>query len=49
MQKRLLNLLIQHASEPLEKQKEILDDHLKKWMKGYDQVDDISVLGFKVG
>ena len=48
MQKQLLSIITENAASPLKKQKEILDDRIEEWMKGYEQIDDISVMGFKV-
>jgi PAS domain S-box-containing protein len=48
MQKKLLEIIQENAMEPMKKQQEILENELSDWMKGYDQVDDISVLGFRV-
>jgi len=29
-------------------QKELLEQELKNWMKGYDQTDDILVMGIRI-
>lgn len=42
------DLLLKIHKEPMEKQKEILQDTLKKWMGESKQIDDILVMGFKV-
>jgi serine phosphatase RsbU (regulator of sigma subunit) len=41
-------LLIEIHKKPMRKQKEIMHDRLQKWMEGYDQVDDILVLGVRI-
>ncbi|MDG1476044.1 MAG: hypothetical protein P8Q14_02760, partial [Vicingaceae bacterium] len=52
MQKSLLNLLLDNSELSLEKQKFALEENLNEWMvsggESYEQVDDISVIGFKV-
>ena len=40
-------LLSMHEKEMAEQQ-QILDDTLKEWMKGYEQIDDICVMGVRV-
>jgi serine phosphatase RsbU (regulator of sigma subunit)/Tfp pilus assembly protein PilF len=46
--KNFKNLLISISEQPLENQKEMLEKELKRWKNGYDQVDDICILGYKV-
>ncbi len=48
MQKRLLEILTTNADKDLDEQKNILNQNLLEWMDGYEQVDDISVLGFRI-
>ncbi len=48
MQKQLLNIITENASSPLKKQKEVLQSRIEEWMVGYEQIDDISVMAFKV-
>ena len=48
MQKKLLELLVSSVNESMETQKHNLENNLISWMKGYDQVDDISIIGFKI-
>lgn len=46
--KEFKNQLIQCSHLPLEKQREMLDSFLTTWMAGYDQTDDILVIGFRI-
>jgi serine phosphatase RsbU (regulator of sigma subunit)/TPR repeat protein len=46
--KEFKNQLIQCSHLPLEKQREMLDNFLTTWMTGYDQTDDILVIGFRI-
>jgi len=48
LSKSMKALLTEVHSQPMLKQKEILDDVLGQWMKGFQQIDDIIVLGVKV-
>ncbi len=46
--KRFREALITIQDKPMIKQKEILSTQITEWMNGYDQTDDISVLGVKL-
>ena len=48
MVKRLKELLTTIGHLPLSEQKEILESTLTSWQQGYEQVDDILVIGFRV-
>jgi PAS domain S-box-containing protein len=48
MQKRLLDIIISNGDKSLKDQKQLLELSLTEWMKGHNQVDDISVMAFKV-
>ena len=41
-------ILLEHHDKSMVIQKEILEEELKNWMKGYDQTDDILVMGVRV-
>ena len=41
-------LLLSIHNKPIEEQREILFETLKQWMDGYEQVDDILVIGFRI-
>jgi serine phosphatase RsbU (regulator of sigma subunit) len=41
-------LLLSIHNKPMEEQREILFETLKQWMDGYEQVDDILVIGFRI-
>ena len=41
-------ILFENHNKPMLTQKEILEQELKNWMQGYDQTDDILVLGVRV-
>ncbi len=46
--KRLQNLLLSMYNEPMDKQKEKINDALINWQGNHEQVDDILLIGFKV-
>ncbi len=46
--KNLQTILTNAAKQPLSEMKQILADTLKKWQGDLEQVDDITVIGFKV-
>jgi serine phosphatase RsbU (regulator of sigma subunit) len=48
MYKQLKDVLVSISNEPIKNQKIILDKILMKWMHGYDQVDDITLIGIKI-
>jgi serine phosphatase RsbU (regulator of sigma subunit) len=48
MSKNLKNLIISHASLPMNEQEEILRIEIKSWMKHYEQVDDLLVIGIRL-
>ncbi len=48
MSKRFKNKLLEIHQEPPEQQKNLLEETLDEWMKGYEQVDDILIIGFKI-
>ncbi len=48
MQKQLLSIILENANAPLKKQKDVLTGRIEEWMEGYEQVDDITVMAFKV-
>ncbi|MCK4852777.1 MAG: SpoIIE family protein phosphatase [Bacteroidales bacterium] len=41
-------LLLSIHNKPMPEQREILYETLKQWMEGYEQVDDILVVGFRI-
>jgi CheY-like chemotaxis protein len=43
-----MNLLESFKDEPLEKQKEILVNAFDNWKEGYQQIDDVTVIGIKL-
>jgi serine phosphatase RsbU (regulator of sigma subunit) len=48
--KRLKEILLEINELPMQKQKVILDQHIENWMGNkYKQLDDILILGFKIG
>ena len=49
MVKRMQDLFVEIYKKPMETQKEILDSTIEKWMDGQEQIDDILVVGFKMG
>jgi serine phosphatase RsbU (regulator of sigma subunit) len=48
MNKNLRNLLLEIFHKPLDKQKKILEENLKKWQGNLDQVDDILIFGTRI-
>jgi serine phosphatase RsbU (regulator of sigma subunit) len=46
--KNLQNILANSAKQPLAEMKHILANNLKDWQGNLEQVDDITVIGFKV-
>lgn len=42
------NLLLEVSSEPIEKQKNILDNNIETWRGNLEQVDDILIIGVKI-
>jgi serine phosphatase RsbU (regulator of sigma subunit) len=46
--KSMKALITEVHSQPMLKQQDILTDVLKQWMEGYEQVDDILMLGVRV-
>ncbi len=48
MVKRLKEFLTTISHLPLEEQKQLLENVLDEWKNGYEQVDDILVIGFRV-
>ncbi|MFB6306124.1 MAG: PP2C family protein-serine/threonine phosphatase [Flavobacteriales bacterium] len=41
-------LLLENCNKSMKEQKQILEENLNNWMEGYEQVDDICVIGIKV-
>jgi serine phosphatase RsbU (regulator of sigma subunit) len=41
-------ILLENHDKPMQIQKEKLEQHLNSWMKGYEQTDDILVMGVRV-
>ncbi len=48
MSKQFKRIIIAQAHQDMDKQKEALETALKNWMIGWEQVDDILVLGLKI-
>ena len=46
--KKFQELLFNNHDKPLKKQKEILEKTILEWKSGFNQVDDILVLGYKI-
>ena len=49
MSKKLRELLLEIHTQPFEDQKQCLSETMKRWMGSTAQIDDILVIGFKVG
>jgi len=41
-------LIEQIAYKPLQEQKQIIEDTMNEWMRGYEQIDDMLIIGLKV-
>jgi serine phosphatase RsbU (regulator of sigma subunit) len=41
-------LLLQNSQKSMEEQKIILEKNLEEWIEGYEQIDDILVIGFRI-
>jgi len=48
MKKNFKRLILNIQDYPMNKQKELLDDNLNKWMENTPQIDDILVMGIKI-
>ena len=48
MVKPFKELLLEIQDKSMDEQKAILDDVLTHWMKGFNQIDDILVIGFRI-
>jgi len=48
MGKRFSKLLLEISDLPMKQQQKRLSDSLNQWMEGYDQVDDICVIGIRI-
>ncbi|WP_338763760.1 tetratricopeptide repeat protein [Bernardetia sp. ABR2-2B] len=49
MIKKLRNLLQEIHQKPMEEQHKILDETIVDWMKNEEQIDDILLMGFRIG
>ncbi len=48
MGKRFQKLLLDNCNKPMSDQKVILDKTLKDWMRHYEQIDDVCVIGVRI-
>ncbi|MCK4678995.1 MAG: serine/threonine-protein phosphatase, partial [Bacteroidales bacterium] len=48
LSKNFKSLLLEINKKSMEQQKDLLDKTLKEWMKDYEQIDDILVIGIRV-
>lgn len=49
MNRQFRELLVQMSHEPLSVQKQLLENRLKEWRGTLEQVDDVLVMGVKIG
>lgn len=53
MSRNFKNLLVEHAHKPMNEQGEILDSTIENWKRAngadFEQIDDITVLGIRIG
>jgi serine phosphatase RsbU (regulator of sigma subunit) len=45
---KLREFLISIQGKPINEHKELLDKELMEWMKGYEQVDDVCIIGVRI-
>lgn len=48
MYKPFQEMLLRNSSLPMAEQKDLLEAELGKWMEGYEQVDDVLVIGIRI-
>ncbi|MDP2385811.1 MAG: SpoIIE family protein phosphatase [Bacteroidota bacterium] len=48
MYKQLKEMLTNLSSMPMQEQKEKIESYLNEWKKGYEQVDDICIIGVRI-
>jgi len=48
MYKPFKRLILSNAAEPMDNQKKIMETTLDEWMKNYEQVDDICIMGIRL-
>ncbi len=48
MYKQFQELLLRNHHKPMEEQKAILEQTFDEWMNGYEQVDDVLVMGIRL-
>ena len=48
MKGKFKKMLVEVSNKPLNEQRAYIDELMKNWMSGYDQIDDMCLLGFKV-
>ena len=48
MARKFQRLLLGIQDKTMPEQKQLLENHLKEWMNGYEQVDDILVVGVRI-
>lgn len=46
--KNFKQLIIELSKEPMEKQRELLKVHFNNWKQTHEQIDDVTVVGFKI-
>jgi tetratricopeptide (TPR) repeat protein len=49
MSKKMCELFLENHQKPFDEQKSIIENTIIQWMDGKEQIDDILVIGFKVG
>ena len=46
--KKFKNMLLEIHEKPMMVQKTILENTMKKWMNGTEQIDDITIMGIRI-
>ncbi|PKR80491.1 hypothetical protein CW751_08935 [Brumimicrobium salinarum] len=46
--KKMKNLIIENHKRPMQEQQELLENTMKKWAEGHEQIDDICVIGLTI-
>jgi serine phosphatase RsbU (regulator of sigma subunit) len=48
MTKNFKDLLVQNCSKPIHEIYQVVENHFSQWKKGFEQVDDVLVIGLKI-
>ena len=48
LKKRFCDMILKASTQPISAQEKLIETTLKDWMEGYEQIDDICVMGVRV-